>query len=190
MKSCGPPIRRQAPKTVSLTHSRIWRHGTRNPSLRPRSPGISLPMGSRLQSRPRCLSLRPKSTQDSPFRPGRHWHAREGPSATYSGRGPTRACRGRGFQGMAMLGARPLGRERWVCTGPPGWRGRVWAEGGSLPEPCRRDLEPEGAAGEGHLHRGPPGLHAAALALPLAYSDRPSLPTASVLDALAGISPS
>lgn len=53
-----------------------------------------------------------------------------------------------------------------------------------------KDLEPEGAAGEGHLHQGPPGLHAAALALPPVCPDRPSLPTADVLHALTRISPS
>lgn len=130
---------------------------TQTPSPRPRRPGIWLPMGSRFQSRPKSLFLRPKSTQGSPFRPGRHWHAREGPSATYFGRGPARACRGQGLQGMAMPGARPLGGGSWVCTGPRSWRGRAGAVGGSLPDPRRRDLEPEGAAVEGHLDPRPSG---------------------------------
>lgn len=103
------------------------------------------------------MSLRPKSTQDYPFRLKRHWHAREGPSATYSGRGPTRTCRGQGLQGMAKPGVRPLSGGSWVCTGPWGWRGRAQAEGGSLPDPCRRDLESKGAAGEGDLHPRPAG---------------------------------
>lgn len=107
-----------------------------------------LPMGSRFQSRPGSLLLPPKSTQGTPFRPGRHWHAREGPGATYSGRGPARACKGWGIHGMAKPGARPLGGGSWICTGPQSWRGRAWVVGGSLPDPRRRYLEPEGAAGK------------------------------------------
>lgn len=113
-------------------------------------------MGSHFQTRPRSLFLRPKSTHNSPFRPGRQ--AREGSDATYYGRGPARAFRGRGgLQDTAMPGARHLAREGWVCTGPRGWRGRAWGLGGSLPDPRRPDLEPEGAAGEGHLDPRPAG---------------------------------
>jgi hypothetical protein len=49
---------------------------------------------------------------------------------------------------MAVPGVRPLGGGSWVCTGPWSWWGRAWAVGGSLPDPHRRDLEPEGAAGK------------------------------------------
>lgn len=138
-------------------HSRIWRHRKRNPSLRPKRPGIWLPMGSQFQTRPRSLFLRPKSTQDSPLRPRRHWHARERPGATYSGCGPARACRGPGALGHGHAWS-SLFRQRKLGLHRP--TGLAWKRLGHrrvFTRSMQTHLEPEGAAGEGHLDPRPAG---------------------------------